>query len=63
VAREKTVADLMRAWRVAAGLTRAQAGERLGLALGTIRDIEQGLSRADDVLAREGLKKLLADAK
>jgi transcriptional regulator with XRE-family HTH domain len=63
VPREKSVADLMRAWRAAAGLTREQAGERLGLALGTIRDIEQGLSRADDVLAREGLKKLISDAK
>jgi transcriptional regulator with XRE-family HTH domain len=63
VPREQSTADLMRAWREAAGLTREQAGERLGLALGTIRDIEQGLSRAGDVLAREGLKKLIEDAK
>lgn len=37
----ETVADLMRAWRRAAGLTTA-AGERLGLSARTIEDIEQG---------------------
>jgi hypothetical protein len=33
------------------------------MAPGTLRDIEQGLSRADDVLARIALKKLIEAAK
>jgi DNA-binding XRE family transcriptional regulator len=63
VPREKSVADLMRAWRAAAGLTREQAGDRLGLGEMAIRDIEQGLRRADDVLTQIALKKLLGDEK
>jgi DNA-binding XRE family transcriptional regulator len=43
---EQSVADLMREWRRVAGLSRAEAGAQIGLAPGTIRDIEQGLSRA-----------------
>jgi transcriptional regulator with XRE-family HTH domain len=63
VSREKSVADLMRAWRVAAGLTREQAGARLGLGAAAVRDIEQGLRRSGDVLTQIALKKLLDDAK
>lgn len=59
----QTVADLMRAWRTAAGLSRAEAAARLKMAPGTLRDIEQGLSRADDEMARIALKKLVEDAK
>lgn len=59
---EKSVADLMREWRAAAGLSRAAAAARLALAPNTVRDIEQGVSRADDVLARIALKKLIEDA-
>lgn len=61
--REKSTASLMREWRRVSGLSRAQAGARLSLSANTIRDIEQGVSRADDVLARVGLKKLIDDAK
>jgi transcriptional regulator with XRE-family HTH domain len=61
--REKSVADLMRAWRTAAGLSREQAGEQLGLGATAIRDIEQGLRRDGDVLSRIALTKLLDDAK
>ena len=53
----------MREWRRLAGLSRAEAAERLGMAPGTLRDIEQGLSRTDDALARIALKKLIEDAK
>ena len=63
MAREKSTADLMREWRRVAGLSRDQAAARLEMAPGTLRDIEQGLSRADDVLAQIGLKKLIEDAK
>jgi transcriptional regulator with XRE-family HTH domain len=60
---DKPVADLMRQWREVAGLSRAEAGERLGLAPNAIRDIEQGLRRNGDVLSAWGLKKLIEDAK
>ena len=60
---DKSVADLMREWREVAGLSRAEAGERLGLAQNAIRDIEQGLRRNGDVLSAWGLKKLIEDAK
>jgi transcriptional regulator with XRE-family HTH domain len=60
---EPSTADLMRQWRAAAGLSRADAAARLRMAPGTLRDIEQGLSRTDDVLAQIALKKLIADAK
>ncbi len=63
MAREKSTADLMREWRRAAALTTADAGERLGLSRRTIEDIELGRSRADDVLTRIALKKLIEDAK
>lgn len=53
----------MREWRAVAGLSRGEAAERLALAPNTIRDIEQGISRADDALARIALKKLIEDAK
>lgn len=59
----ETVADLMRKWRKLAGLSRAQAGVYVGLAPNAIRDIEQGLRRADDKLTALGLKKLIEDAK
>jgi transcriptional regulator with XRE-family HTH domain len=59
--RERTVADLMKAWRAAAGLSTAAAGERLKLSARAIEDIEQGRRRADDELARIALKKLLDD--
>lgn len=61
--REKSVADLMRAWRAAAGLSTEDAGKRLNLSRRTIEDIELGRSRAEDVLARIALKKLIEDAK
>ncbi len=61
--REKSVADLMREWRRVAGLSREQAGDHLRLSANTIRDIEQGLSRADDMLARIALEKMIEDAK
>lgn len=61
--REKSIADLMREWRRLAGLSRADAAVRLDMAPGTLRDIEQGLSRADDALARIALEKLIDDAK
>jgi DNA-binding XRE family transcriptional regulator len=53
----------MREWRAAAGLSRSEAGSLLNLASKTIRDIEQGRSRADDVLAKIALKKMIEDAK
>lgn len=59
----RSTADLMREWRRVAGLSREQAGERVGLAANAIRDIEQGLRRADDRLTQAGLKKLIEDAK
>jgi DNA-binding XRE family transcriptional regulator len=58
-----STAELMRAWRAAAGLSRLQAGEIIGLGETAIRDIEQGLRRGDDVLAQIALKKLIDDAK
>jgi DNA-binding XRE family transcriptional regulator len=61
--REKSVADLMRQWRQAAGINSASAGQRLGLSARTIEDIEQGRTRVDDELSRLGLKKLLDDEK
>ena len=60
---DPTVAELMREWRKLAGLSRAEAGERLGLGEAAIRDIEQGLRRAGDVLSAEGLKNLIRAAK
>lgn len=60
--RLKSVADLMRAWRAAAGLSTAEAGERLNLSRRTIEDIELGRSRANDELARIALEKLSTDA-
>lgn len=59
----ETVADLMRKWRKLEGLSRAEAGQRLGLAPNAIRDIEQGLRRTDDRLSALGLKKLIEDAR
>lgn len=59
----ETVADLMREWRTFSGLSRKEAGARLGLSENAIRDIEQGLRRADDRLTALGLKKLIEDAK
>jgi transcriptional regulator with XRE-family HTH domain len=63
VAREKSVADLMREWRKLAGLNTAAAGERLGLSARAIEDIEQGRRREGDELSRLGLKKLIETAK
>lgn len=63
MARTKTVAQLMKDWRAAAGLNTAAAGERLGLSSRAIEDIEQGRRRADDELTRIALKKLIDDAK
>lgn len=60
---EKPVADLMREWRAAAGLSTAQAGERVGLSRRTIEDIEQGRVRANDELTRLGLFFLIKNAK
>lgn len=57
------VADLMRAWRRAAGLSTADAGARLGLSSRSIEDIEQGRRRVGDVLTRIALENLLASAK
>lgn len=59
----ETVADLMCEWRALSGLSRKEAGARLGLSENAIRDIEQGLRRADDRLTALGLKKLIEDAK
>jgi transcriptional regulator with XRE-family HTH domain len=52
----------MRAWRAAAGLSTANAGERLGLSSRAIEDIEQGRRRAGDIMARIALEKLCTDA-
>ncbi len=60
---QPSIADLMREWRRLARLSRSEAATRLVLAPNTIRDIEQGLSRVDDELARIALKKLIRDAK
>lgn len=60
---QPSIADLMREWRRLAGLSRAEAAARLSMAVGTLRDIEQGLSRADDTLARMALEGLIAAAK
>ncbi len=60
---EKSVADLMREWRAVAGLTTAQAGERVGLSRRTIEDVEQGRIRVNDELTRAGLKYFLENAK
>lgn len=57
--RQRTVAELMKAWRAKAGLNTAAAGERLNLSPRAIEDIEQGRRRVDDELARIALKKLL----
>lgn len=59
----RSVADLMREWRRLAGLSREDAGARLGLGANAVRDIEQGLRRDEDELSRLGLEKLLADAR
>jgi transcriptional regulator with XRE-family HTH domain len=63
VAKRASNADLMREWRKLAGLSREQAGERIGLGAAAIRDIEQGLRRDGDRLTEIALKKLIADAK
>ena len=55
-------ADLMRRWRQLAGLSRVEAAARLSMSRGTIRDIEQGLTRADDVFVRLALEKLIEDS-
>ena len=60
---QKSVADLMRTWRADAGLSTAEAGERVGLSRRTIEDIEQGRIRVDDELTRAGLKYFLENAK
>ena len=57
---EQSVADLMREWRRLAGLNTTQAGEELGLSSRSIEDIEQGRTRANDVLTRHGLEALIA---
>lgn len=57
--RQRTVAELMKAWRAKAGLNTAAAGERLSMSARAIEDIEQGRRRADDELSRIALKKLL----
>jgi transcriptional regulator with XRE-family HTH domain len=54
-----SIADLMRAWRAAAGLSTAAAGERLGLSARTIEDIEQGRRRAGDRLTAIALEFLV----
>lgn len=59
MARQRSVAELMKAWRAAAGLNTAAAGELLNLSARAIEDIEQGRRRVDDELARIALKKLL----
>jgi len=63
MAARQSVADLMRAWRNAAGLNTFEAGARIGLSARAIEDIEQGRRRANDELTRIALKKLLDDAK
>ena len=60
---QPSIADLMREWRRLARLTRTEAAARLSMAPGTLRDIEQGLSRSDDMLARLALDGLIAAAK
>lgn len=59
----KSTAYLMREWRTITGLSASDAGARLGLSGRTIEDIEQGRSRAGDVLAQLGLQKLIEEAK
>jgi transcriptional regulator with XRE-family HTH domain len=58
-----TVADLMRQWRAAAGLSTTEAGDRLGLSPRTIEDIEQGRRRAEDHLSMIALNALLTEAR
>ena len=62
-ARLRTVAELMRAWRAAAGLSTTEAGTRIGLSRRAVEDIEQGRRRAGDVFTEIALKKLIDDAK
>jgi DNA-binding XRE family transcriptional regulator len=57
-----SVAELMKEWRNVARLNTTQAGEHLGLSSRTIEDIEQGRSRAGDVLAQYGLYYLIIEA-
>lgn len=61
--RAKSTAYLMREWRTITGLSASDAGARLGLSGRTIEDIEQGRSRAGDVLAQLGLQKLIEESK
>jgi DNA-binding XRE family transcriptional regulator len=58
-----TNADLMRQWRLAAGLTTTEAGNRLALSRRTIEDIEQGRRRAGDQLSMIALNALLTEAR
>ena len=60
---QPSIADLMREWRRLAGMSRADAAAMLRMAPGTLRDIEQGISRADDELARIALDALIAAEK
>lgn len=59
----KSVADLMREWRVTAGHNTQSAGRELGLSSRSIEDIEQGRTRVDDVLTRNGLEAMIAQAR
>jgi DNA-binding XRE family transcriptional regulator len=55
-------ADLMKEWRRLMDYNTAKAGKFLGLSPRSVEDIEQGRTRVDDVLTREGLLALIHDA-
>jgi len=59
--KQKTNAELMRAWRKLMGYNTAQAGEALDLSPRAIEDIEQGRRRADDALTHIALDALIND--
>lgn len=63
LSREQSVADLMREWRRVAGLSTADAGERIGRSARSIEDIEQGRRRSRDYLTAVALKKMIDDLK
>jgi DNA-binding XRE family transcriptional regulator len=62
MAKEKTVAELMRQWRRLMDYNTAQAGEFLGLSDRAIEDIEQGRRRDGDKLTAIALRSLMSDA-
>jgi predicted transcriptional regulator len=62
MSKDNSNAHLMRTWRKLLEINTTEAGECLGLSARSIEDIEQGRSRVDDVLTREGLFALIHEA-